>query len=174
MCVLSLARITLYHHFTTLPDKLPNMTILLTGGTGNTSTSLARQLKRADIPFITSCRKGKLSETDLQDVSVAELDYTNEETYDKPFQHPTAVSSPIHIIYIVVPPGHSDPVVVNAFIDYAVKKRNVSKFVLLGGQGAEMAAEFPPSKVWRHLDQLGTDYAILQPSWFSGRSLIAP
>lgn len=144
------------------------MTILLTCGTGNTSTALARQLKEAGIPFITSCRRGKLSEADLQDVAVAELDFSNADTFDKPFQHPAAVSSPIHAIYVVVP-GYTEVDPINAFLDHAVNQRKVSKMVLLGGQGADKSAEFPPCKVWRHLDQIGVDYSCMAPSWFNGK-----
>lgn len=143
------------------------MTILLTGGTGNTATALARQLKAAGIPFLATSRRAKLANSDLQDVPVAELDFSNTETYDKPFQHPLATESPIRALYAMVP-GGTDATAVNAFVDHAIK-RDVSRVVLLGGQGAGIDAPYPYSRVWKHLSQTSIDYAVLQPSWFNGR-----
>lgn len=150
------------------PLKQPtSMTILLTGATGNTATYLALQLQAAKIPFIATSRKGKLSNLELQDVPVAELDYQNVTTFDKPFQHSTAVLSPIHAIYLVIPPG-AETDSINAFVDHAVKQWQISRIILLGGQGPAIDAPYPPSRVWAHISKIDVDYAVLQPSWFNG------
>ncbi|KAG4428982.1 hypothetical protein IFR05_015535 [Cadophora sp. M221] len=138
------------------------MAILLTGGKGKTSIRLARILKDANIPFIMTSRKGGSESSD--DLSVAKFDWLDESTFGSPFQHRSIKGERVSAVYIVMP-ENDDPVTpTNAFIDYAVHKHGVKRFVLFSGTTAKKGAP-DVGKIWEHLDQIGVEYCVLRASW---------
>ncbi|KAH7350584.1 hypothetical protein BKA65DRAFT_241896 [Rhexocercosporidium sp. MPI-PUGE-AT-0058] len=138
------------------------MAILLTGGKGKTSMRLGRILKDAKIPFIMTSRKGGSASSD--ELPVAKFDWLDESTYESPFQHPSIKGEKVSAIYIVMP-ENADPVTpTNAFVDYAVQKHGVKRFVLFSGTTAEKGVPVA-GKIWEHLDQIGVEYCVLRASW---------
>jgi len=62
-------------------------------------------------------------------------------------------------------PEAEDPVTPsNAFIDYAVQKHGVKRFVLLSGTTAKKGGPVV-GKIWEHLDQIGIEYCVLRATW---------
>lgn len=143
------------------------MAILLTGGTGKTSTHLANFLQDAKIPFLLASRKGEAGAP--SGMHAVKFDWLDSSTYDSPFQHASLNGESISAIYLISP-GVPDPVPsMTAFIDVAVKKYGVKRFVLLGGSTSEQDG-LHVGKVWQHLVDLGVGYCVLRPTWFMGVS----
>lgn len=155
-------------------DQQPKMTILLTGGTGNTALRIGLRLQKAQIPFMFASRKGRpvCPPPGLKEASFVEFDYTSPATYANPFEQASTKCDKISAIYLVAP-QIPDPVPpMNAFIDFAVEKHNVARFVLLAAQGIEKNG-MAQGKVWQHLEDLediGVEHAALGPTWFMGQS----
>ena len=141
------------------------MAILLTGGTGKTSFHLANFLQDAKIPFILASRKGEAG-TPSGTLAV-KFDWLDSSTYDNPFQHEALSGKKISAIYLVSPTVFDPVPSVKAFIDNAVKKHGVKRFVLLGGSSLEQDG-FYMGTVWQHLVDLGVEYCVLRPTWFNG------
>ncbi|CZT12768.1 related to nucleoside-diphosphate-sugar epimerase family protein [Rhynchosporium agropyri] len=138
------------------------MAILLTGGKGKTSSRLGRILKDAKIPFIMTSRRGDSGFSD--DLPVAKFDLTDESTYKGPFQHSSLKGEKISAIYLVLPET-ADPVTPSiAFINYAVGKHGVKRFVLLSGTTATKGGPMV-GKIWEHLARMDVEYSVLKASW---------
>lgn len=147
------------------------MAILLTGGTGKTSTRIARLLQDANIPFLLASRKGEAGAP--SGMPATKFDWLDSSTFEKPFQHESLAGERISAIYLIAPEV-SDPVPsMTAFIDLAVKKHGVKRFVLLTGSTAEKDS-VNVGKVWQHLVDIGVEYCVLRATWFMGASLPRP
>jgi festuclavine dehydrogenase len=95
--------------------------------------------------------------------------WSDNSTFENPFEHPQAKESPISAMYIVAPNGE-DTVLAGelAFVEFAAA-RGVRRFVLLG---SSMVPENGPfmGQVHAKLKQLDVEWAVLRPSWFMGES----
>ncbi|KAL5322115.1 hypothetical protein ACEPPN_010084 [Leptodophora sp. 'Broadleaf-Isolate-01'] len=138
------------------------MAILLTGGKGKTSIRLARILQDANIPFIMTSRKGGSESSD--DLPVAKFDWLDGSTYESPFQHHSMKGEKVSAVYIVMPENEDPATPTNAFVDYAVQKHGVKRFVLFSGTTAKKGGPVV-GEIWEHLDQIGVEYCVLRASW---------
>jgi hypothetical protein len=55
----------------------------------------------------------------------------------------------------------------NAFVDLAVQRYGVRRFVLLAGSSTEVGG-WHVGNVWAHLAELKVEYCVLRPTWFMG------
>ncbi|KAK0109325.1 hypothetical protein ONS96_003144 [Cadophora gregata f. sp. sojae] len=122
------------------------MAILLTGGKGKTSIRMARRHRISDA------------------LPVAKFDWLDESTYENPFQHPSIKGEEVTALYIVIPENEDPATPANAFVDYAVRKHGVKRFVLFAGTTAEKGSPVF-GKIWEHLDQIGVEYCVLRSTW---------
>ncbi|KAJ8081317.1 hypothetical protein PM082_007152 [Marasmius tenuissimus] len=93
------------------------MTILLTGGTGTTSSRISSLLKDAKIPFLLTSRRPQ--------PNFIMFNWTNTSTYKNPFQ-----GHNIAAIYLVAPKIQDPFVPMNEFVELADKEYGVKRFVL--------------------------------------------
>lgn len=147
--------------FIHLPRPFADMTILVTGGSGRTSSAVAKRLHAANIPFLVLSRSG----TAPAPFDACRFDFYDESTFETPF----AKASDIDAIYVVVPTIVSDTVdqPVNAFIDFA-RAKGVKRFVVLTASNYD-----PPTRiagaVHQHLMDVGdVEYAVMRPTWYMG------
>ena len=148
-------------------------TILLTGGTGQTATSLAqRLLSRTDAHLILTSRKGgggipsALSSIDSKRLDAVKFDWDDPSTLSAPFN---TIGKKIDAVYLV--PHHSPGSVerTKTFIDLALEHGG-RRFVMLGSSAVSIDGA-GPGKFHRLLEdarQSGKlkEYAVLRPSWF--------
>jgi festuclavine dehydrogenase len=136
------------------------MAILLTGGTGKTSTRMVPLLQSANIPYLLASRKATGPNT-------TKFDWLEPTTWENPFDHKFPNGENISAIYLVSP-GIADPAPpMNAFIDFAVEKYGVKRFVLLSGSSAEKGGPHV-GKVWEYLTERGLEWCVLRATWFMG------
>lgn len=142
------------------------MAIILTGGTGKTALPLARFLQDAKIKFLLASRRGEAAAP--SGVEATKFDWNDPSTFENPFQHEALEGESISAIYLVSPESPLDPTsVMTTFIDIAVNKYGVKRFVLLGGSSTEIGGPHV-GKVWQHLVEIGVDCCVLRPTWFMG------
>lgn len=142
------------------------MAIILTGGAGKTALNIAHSLQEAKIKFLLASRRGEAAAPSGMDATA--FDWLDSSTFDNPFQHKALDGESVSAVYLVWPEALPDPTPpMTAFIDLAVNKYGVKRFVLLGGSGVEMGGMFV-GKVWQHLVEIGTDFCVLLPTWFMG------
>lgn len=142
------------------------MAIILTGGTGKTALPLARSLQDANIKFVLASRRGEAAAP--SGMEATKFDWLDSSTFDNPFQHKALDGESISAVYLVTSESLLDPApAVNSFIDLAISKYGVKRFVLLGGSQLELGGGHV-GKVWQHLVEIGTDYCVLLPTWFMG------
>jgi festuclavine dehydrogenase len=147
-------------------QKSFKMAILLTGGTGYTSSQCAHLLQKANIPFVVASRKGNVGVP--ASMQAVKFDFSDPSTYDSPFQHQFPTNEKISAIYIV-PPRTTDPIAaMNAFIDHAVEKHGVKRFVLVTGSSSEKDQPHGIGLTWRHLEEIKVEYSVLRATWFMG------
>ncbi|KAL8819696.1 MAG: hypothetical protein Q9191_007675 [Dirinaria sp. TL-2023a] len=136
------------------------MTILLTGGTGKTSSRVASVLKEQGTPAIIASRSGK----GLDDFPGCKFDWYDNATYGNPF----ALASDITAIYIVLPQLDIAEAA-KAFIDYAIEKK-VKRFILLTSSASE--GHIPShGAIHQYLIDKKVEYGVLQPTWFMATSV---
>ena len=141
------------------------MAVLLTGGTGQTSMRIAQQLQEAKVPFVLASRGAEGGTP--SGMSGTKFDWLDASTFGNPFRHAFAGGEGISAVYLVAPPV-ADPVpMMVAFVDLAVHKHGVKRFVLLTGSTAEKGG-YHVGKVWEHLADLGVEHGVLRPTWFMG------
>lgn len=142
------------------------MAILLTGSTGKTALPIARSLQDAKIKFLLASRKGEAAAP--SGMEATKFDWLDSSTFENPFQHKALDGESISAVYLVSPESLLDPTApLNSFIDIAVNKYGVKRFVLLGGSLAKMGGDHV-GKVWQHLVEIGVEYCVLNPTWFMG------
>ena len=137
------------------------MTILLTGGTGKTSTNIARLLKERRKSFILASRSG--SAPDFCPKSGCRFDWLDESTFEHPFQ----LSSDIDTVYMVAPTAPDLVAAMKPFTEYAIAQ-GVGRFVLLTSSTTELGGPHH-GKVYEYLAGRGFNYAVLKPTWFMGK-----
>lgn len=141
------------------------MAILLTGGTGKTSTRLARLLQDAKIPFLLASRKSEAEAP--SGMPATRFDWLDSSTFENPFQHKFPNGESISAIYLISPEVPDPAPSMTAFIDLAVKKHGVKRFVLLTGSSAEKGGHHV-GKVWQYLVDIGVEYCVFRATWFMG------
>ena len=148
--------------------NLIDMTILLTGGAGRTTTAIAHRLRQAELPFIVLSRSGGAG----TDFDVCRFDWLDATTWSMPFQQVTATGRPpISALYVVVGglamPEVATPIM--EFIDFA-KARGVYRFVLLSQSDIEPGGQ-NMGLVHHHVVSLEpeVEYVVLRPTWFMGK-----
>ena len=93
------------------------MAILVTGGTGKTSSRLGRLLQAANVPFVSASRRGTGAAS--SGMSAVKFDWLDSSTFQNPFQHKFSGGETIKAVYLIAPEVHNPEVSMNAFIDYA-------------------------------------------------------
>ncbi|KAJ3509039.1 hypothetical protein NLJ89_g5433 [Agrocybe chaxingu] len=131
------------------------MTILITGGTGQTGAKLAQLLHNANVDFLITTRKGIAPEP----FKAVQFDWTDASTFENPFK-----LANIDKIYLIAPPVMDALPVMKPFIELAIAK-GVKRFVLLCGTAVGKGGPFV-GKVYEYLAQRGVDYDVLRPTWF--------
>jgi len=141
------------------------MTILITGGTGNTGGPLARLLHAAKVPFLVASRNAAKS----GQTNAVTLDWLNPDTFVNPFN----ADPNINRVYLVAPfVMNPFKPIFKPFIDFAVKK-GVKRFVLLTSVHRD-AGSSGLGEIHQYLIDIGVEYAVLRPSWFTGEPLAFP
>ncbi|KIM42280.1 hypothetical protein M413DRAFT_70555 [Hebeloma cylindrosporum] len=132
------------------------MTILITGGTGQTGSQLARLLDIAKIPFVIASRSGSVPAP----FEGVKFDWFDESTYRNAFD----LRSDIDKVYLVLPPLVDPTAIAKSFIDFAISK-GVKRFVLLSATVMEKGGA-ETGKVHELLAESGAEYVVLRPTWF--------
>jgi festuclavine dehydrogenase len=100
------------------------------------------------------------------------FDWLDPSTHENPFRYQEehmAGGGKISAIYLIAP-GIADPApVVNKFLDLAVEKYGVKRFVFMTGSSAEKGGG-SVGEVWAHLAELGVEWCVLRATWFMGES----
>jgi hypothetical protein len=133
------------------------MTILLTGGSGKTSTRLASLLHTHNVDFLLASRKPSSSITPDNHV---QFDWTDSSTW------PTAFPTPIRAVYMMEPQAAQPWVPMISFLDFAISK-GATRFVLCAGTTAERGKD-GMGRVWDAFVERGVEFCVLRPSWFMG------
>ena len=141
------------------------MAILLTGGTGKTSTRIARFLQDRKTPFLLASRKAEAAGPSGK--SATNFDWLNSSTFEKPFQHKFPDGESISAAYLIAPQVPDPVPSINAFIYLAVK-HGVKIFVMMTGSLVEKGGH-NVGKVWSHLDDVGVEYTVLLATWLMGK-----
>ena len=85
--------------------------------------------------------------------------------HENPFQYKFPKGEIISAVYLIAPEV-SDPVPsMNAFVDLAVNKHGVTRFVLLTGSSVEKGG-YHTGKVWEQLVDIDVEYCVLRANWF--------
>ena len=142
------------------------MAILLTGGTGKTSTRIAKLLQEANVPFVIASRRATSSSTG--GFQAVQFDWLDPSTFANPFEHQFPNQEKISTVYLLAPPAVADPApCMNQFVDFARQRYGVKRFVLMAGGSAQPGGP-AHGKVWQHLLELEVEYCVLKPTWFMG------
>lgn len=103
-------------------------------------------------------------------MSATKFDWLDYSTHEHPFQHKFANGERITAVYLIAP-GVQDPAPsMNAFVDLAVQKHDVKRFVLLSGSSLTKDGSYT-GQVWQHLDDIGVDHTVILATWFMGTFL---
>ncbi|KAL8869927.1 MAG: hypothetical protein Q9174_003905 [Haloplaca sp. 1 TL-2023] len=137
------------------------MAILLTGGTGKTSTHIAKLLSSSSIPYILASRSGNAT---VPNSKACKFDWNDESTWSNPW----SVYEDIKAVWLVAA-GLADPMaVLKSFIDMA-RSRGVKRFVLLTATVIEKGA-WGGGQVHEYLEGLGhkdrVEWCVVRPTWF--------
>ncbi len=135
------------------------MTILLTGGTGKTSSRIAHLLNKQDVPVILASRSG----TAPTGFTGCRFDWLDETTYGNPFE----IEANITALYMVAPVAFDLLAAMKPFTEYAINK-GVKRFVLLTSSTTPKGGH-AHGKVHEYLAERGVDYGVLRPTWFMGK-----
>ncbi|KAI9849499.1 MAG: hypothetical protein M1837_004119 [Sclerophora amabilis] len=139
------------------------MAILLTGGAGKTSSRVARFLQDAQIPFLVASRKGEAGAP--PGMPATKFDWLDSATFENPFQHQFPGGERIAAVYLVAPPVPDPVPPMKAFVDFAIEKHGVKRFVLLTGTSDEKGGGYT-GKLWQYFIDIGVEYCVLQATWF--------
>ena len=128
------------------------MTILITGGTGKTSSPLAALLKENGVPFLLASRSGSAPEG----LRGCRFDWFDEGTYENPFK----AASDITAVYIVAPGTLDMLTPTKAFVDYALGK-GVKRMVFLSASLAECGGP-AHGQIHEYIKSLDVEYGVLR------------
>jgi festuclavine dehydrogenase len=146
------------------------MTILLTGGTGDTGSHIARILHGRGIPFLVASRRGQSGVS--QPYTGVQFDWDDATTFHYPFETDLAKESPITAVYLVCQIGNTSVLEkMRPFIDLAFKEKGVKRFVLLSSSQVTKGGPYY-GEVHTYFEEIGVEYAVLRPSWFFSEYLL--
>jgi festuclavine dehydrogenase len=154
------------------------MTILLTGGTGKTSSRIAQLLLDSSKahpshkPLIVSRSASKVAEP-FQGIA---FDWLNDKTWEEPFSVAAAHNNPIQAIYLVAPSNRAQSLriaVMTSFVDFASTKHHVKRFVLMTATDTGPGGN-EPGLLQDHIAGLGLEFCTLRPTWFMGKYYYTP
>ncbi|KAF9009634.1 hypothetical protein BDQ17DRAFT_1421799 [Cyathus striatus] len=132
------------------------MTVLITGGTGNTGLKLARLLRNASIPVLITSRSGSAPDS----FPAVRFDWFDSSTFSAPFEKDTDIDK----IYFVGPRNENMLSIAKPFIDLAVEK-GVKQWVILGGSQGKKGGKVHGA-VHQYLDEKDVDHTMLRSAWF--------
>ncbi len=136
--------------------------ILVTGASGTVGHEVAKALRARSIPFIAAVRDVDKAKKILgTEPATVHFDFEQPETFDQ------AVQS-VDRVFLLGPPMdmHLDQLV-DPFIEYLQGKK-IKRIVYLSAFGAELMSGLPfHTNVERKLKELGFNWTILRPSFFS-------
>ncbi|KAL8723370.1 MAG: hypothetical protein Q9181_007298 [Wetmoreana brouardii] len=147
------------------------MTILLTGGTGKTSTRIATLLSAASIPHILASRSGNAP---LPGSKACKFDWQDKSTWTNPWNLSPDIN--ITAVYLVAA-GFMEPLdTLRPFVEMA-RSKGVERFVLLSAT-AIVQGGWGMGKVHEYLAELGerdvVEWGVLRPTWFMGSYYLTP
>lgn len=119
--------------------------------------------------LLQSCKYHVVSPRHLQGSLTVRSDWLDGSTYESPFQHHSMKGEKVSAVYIVMPENEDPATPTNAFVDYAVQKHGVKRFVLFSGTTAKKGGPVV-GEIWEHLDQIGVEYCVLRASWLMGNA----
>ena len=138
------------------------MSILVTGGRGNTSSGLSAILHEAKVPFVVASR----SKDESSPYQQAQFDWSDESTYK-----PLLQSTPFRAAYLIPPPMSDMVERTKAFIDVACSQ-GVKRFVLLSASAVEAGGP-AHGQIHEYIMSLNVEYAVLRPSWFQRKLIVS-
>lgn len=144
------------------------MAVLLTGGTGQTSTCIARHLEAAQIPFLVASRKSEQNAPSGR--ATVKFDWLDASTYENPFKHRFSRGEAISALYLIAPMVSDPSTPMIAFLELAIKTYGVKRVVLMTG-GSCVKGGRDVGEVWQYLDDSGVQYTALLATWFMGELL---
>jgi nucleoside-diphosphate-sugar epimerase len=133
------------------------MAVLLTGGSGKTSTRIAPLLQAHNIDFTLASRTPPSSSTHHRHV---QFDWIDSSTWPKAF------TTPVKAVYMMEPQVPQPWVPMIQFLDFAVS-HGVTRFVLCAGTTAARGQD-GMGRVWDAFVERGVEFCVLRPSWFMG------
>ncbi len=131
------------------------MSILVTGGRGNTSSGLCALLHEAKVPFVVASR----SKDESSPYQQAQFDWLDESTYE-----PLLQSTLFNAVYLIPPPTVDMVERTKAFIVVALSQ-GVRRFVLLSSSAVEAGGP-AHGQIHEYLISQDVEFAVLRPSWF--------
>ena len=136
------------------------MSIVLTGGTGKTSTRIASLLRAHNLPFVLASRN--VPSSGLTSYAHVRFDWTDCTTWANAFMQP------VEAVYMMEPQVAQPWVPMITFLDFAISK-GTKRFVLCAGTTSERGTD-GMGRVWDAFVQRGIEFCVLRPSWFMGTS----
>jgi uncharacterized protein YbjT (DUF2867 family) len=138
--------------------------ILITGATGNVGIEVIRYLQENNasnkiVAAVRDVEKAKTVFEDYPGLDFVDFDFEDSDTFDKALNK-------IDRVFLIRPPHISDVSKYFAPLIDAMKKQHVTDVVFLSVQGAEKSKVIPHNKIERLIQDAGTDYIFLRPSYF--------
>lgn len=133
------------------------MTTLLTGGTGQTSTAIAKHLLSFKKPYLITFHSREPSSNSPS----VKFSWTDESTWPGLFEKAPDIRN-VYLCAFNQVPDHV--LVALKFIDFCIG-RGAKRFVLLLGSTAEVGGP-NGGEIWSGLIERGVEYAVLLPTWF--------
>lgn len=140
------------------------MAILLTGGTGQTSSRVSRILQAAGKQVILASRNPSSAPPTATSQSV-KFNWADPSTFENAFK---TTFGPVESAYLVSPgqqPEAFDEIKV--FVDFLVGK-GVKRLVFLSASAVEAGGPSDLGKAHEYIVKTGVDYTVVRPSWFIG------
>lgn len=137
------------------------MTILVTGGTGQTGGRVARLLRDANYLVLLAARS-KIPEP----FTGVYFNWLEPSSYENPFK----ADPDIDCVYLIGPHMFDMLDIVKEFVELAISK-GIKRFVLVSGSCTPKGVP-PLGVVHEYLANRGVDYAVLRPSWFFRKLLV--
>lgn len=138
------------------------MAVLLTGGTGKTSSRIAKMLRERDIPLLLASRNPTSSA-----YPCVKFDWTDSTTWSDAFSKQTCKA-----VYMMEPQVAQPWIPMIRFVDFAISK-GVKRFVLCAGTTAQPGKD-GMGRVWDAFVKRKLEFCVLRPSWFMGESCCGP
>ena len=138
--------------------------ILITGATGNVGMEVIRylQLQNTSDKIVVGARnteKARNAFKDKEGLEFVHFDFEDASTFDTAF-------TDINKVFLLRPPHISDISRYFTPLIDSIKTQNINGVVFLSVQGAEKSKVIPHNKIEKLIQNAGTDYIFLRPSYF--------